>query len=180
MVHPRDRHLESQNRASANTRAIASSDTRIASTLSYGSNANDKSRKSNAADTQSVTLDKLHTSHLEKIDNEYRRVSDMKACLANLKTRRGELDQQGLVNLSPHEMHDMFSLETQIEELNTTIQSIQSDTKLTDYFMNTGDILYEYYDNLQSISKGNDARRKVRIDSYSAETDVTRRQKDGD
>ena len=167
MSHPRDRHLESQNRANANISAIAHTDTKIASTLQLDFAQADvvpNSKKSTA--TQNVTLDKLHQSHIAKLSEDRQNVHTLVERLEQLQKEHGELKKHEMCSLSNGQMQHLFSIENEIEVLQNKIRHTQNDDTITDYFMETGNILFEYYDNLQSISKGDDDRRKRSLASY--------------
>lgn len=164
MAHPRDRHLESQNRANANIHTIAHTDTKIASTgfLDTKQKGNHKAKKH----TQSVTLDKLHQSYVEKFSEDKKNVHHLESQLDNLRKEHLQLKVQEMSELDNMQVQRLFALENEICTMESSIQDIRSNNALTDYFMETGDILFEYYDNLKSISKGDDDRRKRSLASY--------------
>lgn len=164
MVHPRDRHLESQNRASANTQSIASTDTKIASInldRFIEPLKNDKSLNSSK-----VTLDKLHHSHIQKFNEDKEQLQQTKMKLSQLQSDRLTLNKLPFHELNETQMRRLFFIENEIEKMQNKIKTWENNEEMTEYFMNTGDILYEYYTNLHSISKGDDERRKRSIESY--------------
>lgn len=172
MAHPRDRHLESQNRANANIHTIAHTDTKIASTgfIDMKQKGNPKTKKN----TQSVTLDKLHQSYVSKLSEDKKNVHQLESQLDDLRKQHQQLKVREMSELDNVQIQRLFALENEILALDGNIQDIRSNNALTDYFMETGDILFEYYDNLKSISKGHDDRRKRSLASYQKQnTDCT-------
>lgn len=164
MAHPRDRHLESQNRANANIHTIAHTDTKIASTGFREATLKDSHKTK--VHTQSVTLDKLHQSYIEKLSEDKKNVHQLVSKLEDLCKQHHQLKVREMSELDNLQMQRLFALENEIRTLERNIRDIRTNTTLTDYFMETGDILFEYYDNLKSISKGDDDRRKRSLASY--------------
>lgn len=176
MAHPRDRHLESQNRANANIHAIAHTDTKIASlhVFDFAHTDDAPSQKPGPA-TQNVTLDKLHQSYIEKFQQEKQDLEHQESQLAVMMEEYERLQASEMSTLTNSQMQRLFTLENEIATMKNTIHRTKTDDKLADYFMETGSILYEYYDNLKSISKGDDDRRKKSLASYQKQhTDNTR------
>lgn len=169
MVHPRDRHLESQNRASANTHSIASTDTVIASTDLF--NFIEPLTKGNSTNTSKVTLDKFHNCHIQKFNDDKDQLSKTKKHILKLKKERSELKDLLFQSLTELQMKRLFFLDNEIQKLNNQIQKWEKNDDMTEYFMNTGDILFEYYANLNSISKGDDDRRKRSVESFQPQSD---------
>ena len=171
MVHPRDRHLESQNRASANTHSISSTDTRIASTDL--SNFIAPLTNSKHTLTSKVTLDKMHHSHIQKFNDDKDKLSKTKKEIKKMRAEHGALTKRPFQQLSESEMKRFFFLESEIDTLTNKVEKWKNNDDMTDYFMNTGTILFEYYANLNSISKGGDDLRKRSLDSYQPSDDTT-------
>lgn len=173
MTHPRDRHLESQNRANANIHTIAHTDTKIASTGFMNAHSQCLSKKNKNTQQQNVTLDKLHQSYVAKLNEDKQNVHELDSQLKDLRQQYNALKTKDMSELSNIQLQRLFTLENEIQIQEKNIKSLRSNDTLTDYFMETGDILFEYYDNLRSISKGDDDRRKRSLASYqkqSAET----------
>ena len=169
MVHPRDRHLESQNRASANIHSIASTDTKIASTnLTDFIEPLTTHGKTN---TNKVTLDKLHQSHIQKFKDDKEHLHKTCSKKEKYSKEHAELKKKSFQSLTETQLKRLFFLENEIQKLEDKIQKLKNNDDMTNYFMDTGNILYEYYDNLKSISKGDDDRRKRSLDSYQTSSD---------
>ena len=219
MSHPRDRHIQHQHRASANTFAIASTDTTIpqqrfsryvldSTNLNPGGlhdadgnhqqegSLSSSSSSSSAIDTTSstssssnsllsapviasaksqsapsVTLDKLYNSKLNDMENHHKQVVSMRRQLNRLQKERDALNnEKPFHELTDSELHRLFALDSDMEELTKQLKKHEQSHNAADYFMNTGDILYEYYDNMISISNGKDRRRKRTLPTTTTET----------
>ena len=165
MAHPRDRHLESQNRANANIYAIAHTDTKIASTQLFDYNLSKRDSKTNL---QNVTLDTLHQSHIAKLNEEREKANHLETGLVVLQKEYNILNDREMSSLTTEELQRLFTLECEIDKMKSKISEAKTDNHMAEYFMETGDILFEYYDNMKSISKGDDERRKRSLSSYQS------------
>ena len=119
--------------------------------------------------TQPSTLDKLHHTHVDAMVHEKRRFEALRATLEDDRAALTALQARALADLSDAEMQQMFQLETAVADAEKTLSKYDKNGPFTDYFMETGDILFEYYENMDQISKGNDARRKRSLQSYSSD-----------
>ena len=119
--------------------------------------------------TQPSTLDKLHHTHVDAMVHEKRRFEALRATLREDQAALAALQARVLTDLSDAEMQQMFQLETTVADAEKSLAKYDKNGPFTDYFMETGDILFEYYENMDQISKGNDARRKRSLQSYSSD-----------
>ena len=119
--------------------------------------------------TQPSTLDKLHHTHVDAMVHEKRRFEALRTTLKDDRATLKALQARALADLSDAEMQQMFQLETAVADAEKTLAKYDKNGPFTDYFMETGDILFEYYENMDQISKGNDARRKRSLQSYSSD-----------
>ena len=119
--------------------------------------------------TQPSTLDKLHHTHVDAMVHEKRRFEALRTTLKDDRATLKALQARALADLRDAEMQQMFQLETAVADAEKTLAKYDKNGPFTDYFMETGDILFEYYENMDQISKGNDARRKRSLQSYSSD-----------
>ena len=117
---------------------------------------------------QPSTLDKLHHTHVNAMVYEKKRFEKLKKTLKHDKLALEKLHAKPLHELNDVEIQHMFQLETAVSEAEQSLKKFDKNGPFTDYFMETGDILFEYYENLDQISKGTDARRKRTLQSYSS------------
>jgi len=93
-----------------------------------------------------TTLDALHTFHIEKIRDKR----------GSLQTIQDEIDsiKEEIKNSEEYEQVD---LQEKIDTLKKEATSIESNEHVYDYFLKTGEILYNYYDIQDRIQKGAEA-----------------------
>ncbi len=92
-----------------------------------------------------TTLDAIHN---QKVQN----MLDQKKNLELFKSQLNTLTNQ--ISQSTSDV-DIWRLEREAEALEKKIKSIENDTDLMDYYLRTGDILYNYYDMQDKIQTGN-------------------------
>ena len=119
--------------------------------------------------TQPSTLDKLHHTHVDAMVHEKRRFEALRTTLKDDRATLKALQARALADLSDVAMDDLGDALTAVADAEKTLAKYDKNGPFTDYFMETGDILFEYYENMDQISKGNDARRKRSLQSYSSD-----------
>ena len=168
--------LSSSSSSSSSSSLSSSSSSAIDTTSSTSSSSNSllsapviASAKSQSA--PSVTLDKLYNSKLNDMENHHKQVVSMRRQLNQLQKERDALNnEKPFHELTDSELHRLFALDSDMEELTKQLKKHEQSHNAADYFMNTGDILYEYYDNMISISNGKDRRRKRTLPTTTTET----------
>lgn len=91
-----------------------------------------------------TTLDALHN---QKVQN----MIDQKE---NLSTYKKELDTLNRLIAETSSDIDIWRLEREADNLEKKIKSIEDGSNLMDYYLRTGDILYNYYDMQEQIQQG--------------------------
>ena len=91
-----------------------------------------------------TTLDAIHNQKVQNMLEQKDNLETYKHELAALKKRINETTSD----------IDIWRLEREAEGLEKKIKSIESDSDLMDYYLRTGDILYNYYDIQDKIQKG--------------------------
>lgn len=101
-----------------------------------------------------TTLDALHTYHVSQIKDKATHIDDMKLEISKIKLKKSEC--QNPIELS--------AIEEEENELKKNITNIESNSEMYDYFLNTGEILYNYYDIQDKIQRGIDpAPKRVNV-----------------
>jgi hypothetical protein len=91
-----------------------------------------------------TTLDAIHSQKIQNMLDQKENLAAYKSELADLKKRILETTSD----------IDVWRLEREAESLEKKIKSIESDSDLMDYYLRTGDILYNYYDIQDQIQQG--------------------------
>ena len=91
-----------------------------------------------------TTLDAIHNQRVQNMIEQKNNISLYKEHLVELKRK---------INESTSDI-EIWRLEREQDTLEKKIKSIESDKDLMDYFLRTGDILYNYYDIQDQIQQG--------------------------
>jgi len=91
-----------------------------------------------------TTLDAIHGQKIQSLLDEKSKVTDYKSELEKLRKKLTETASD----------MESWRLERQIENLEKKVKSIETDTDISDYFLRSGDILFNYYDMQDKIHQG--------------------------
>jgi len=92
-----------------------------------------------------TTLDAIHNQHVQQMLDEKNNVNQYIEDLQKLKLKIKETTSTV----------ELWRLERDAEVLEKKIKSIENETDMMDYYLRTGDILYNYYDIQEQIQQGN-------------------------
>ena len=93
-----------------------------------------------------TTLDTLHTMQIHKMNENENLVSELENEKKNI--------EKMLENVSVSNPAELDELEDKIKKLNGEIHQRKDKNEFLNYFLETGDILYNYYDMQQKIQNG--------------------------
>ena len=91
-----------------------------------------------------TTLDAIHGQKIQSLLDEKDKIIDYTSELENIRKKLTETTSD----------MESWRLERQIENLEKKIKLIESDTDINDYFLRSGDILFNYYDMQDKIHQG--------------------------
>jgi hypothetical protein len=91
-----------------------------------------------------TTLDAIHHEKIQNMIDEKNNVSIYKDELRKLEDKIKETTSD----------IDIWKLEREVEQLERKIKNIENGSDLMDYYLRTGDILYNYYDIQEQIQQG--------------------------
>jgi hypothetical protein len=92
-----------------------------------------------------TTLDAIHSQKIQSMIEEKSNLDNYKQNIIELQNKIKETSSD----------IEIWRLEREIETLEKKIKTIEDGTDVMDYFLRTGDILYNYYDIQDQIQKGN-------------------------
>ena len=104
-----------------------------------------------------TTLDAIHSQQVQKLVDEKQNIDQFKEELAALRKKITETSSS----------IDLWRLERDAEALEKKIKAVEDGTELMDYFLRTGDILYNYYDIQDQIQQGNYTHQSSKAKSGS-------------
>ena len=91
-----------------------------------------------------TTLDSIHHTHLNRLLNESKNLDDIEVAFRELKEKLQTCSDD----------IERVKLEKELQELLKEYKKRKSGTAVYDYFLETGDILFQYYDIQDKISRG--------------------------
>lgn len=95
-----------------------------------------------------TTLDSIHNAHLTRLMDESRSLEDIEVEFRLLKEKLGGCSDD----------IEKVKLEKEVQELIKEYKKRKSGTAIFDYFLETGDILFQYYDIQDKISRGEESK----------------------
>ena len=103
-----------------------------------------------------ITLDAKHNEIIKNFKEEQK---NLKKYYLELKLEEEKLDKiqkDNSIALNPEDLTFIFEIQNNIDELKEKIKNIELQSKETDYFIKTGNILYEYYNEMDDVAKQED------------------------
>lgn len=93
---------------------------------------------------EKTTLDVFHQFHVRKIQNEKEQASDLKKEIEEL---------ENLIFESTDDL-ERGQMEQRRDDLVKQVRHMEDEERIYDYFLDTGDILFQYYEVQEAISRG--------------------------
>ena len=98
-----------------------------------------------------ITLDAKHNEIIKNFKEEQK---NLKKYYLELKLEEEKLDKiqkNDSITLNPEDLTVIFLIQNNIDEFKEKIKNIELQSKETDYFIKTGNILYEYYNEMDDV-----------------------------
>jgi DNA repair exonuclease SbcCD ATPase subunit len=99
-----------------------------------------------------TTLDAIHSQKVQNMLDQKDNISSLKEEIDNLNRK---------INQSNSDI-EIWRLERELEKLEKKIKSIEDGSELMDYYLRTGDILYNYYDIQEQIQQGTNTYSNIK------------------
>jgi hypothetical protein len=91
-----------------------------------------------------TTLDAIHNQKIQNLIEQKDNIINLKQDLSNLRKRINDISSD----------IEIWRIEREAESLEKKIKSIEDGSELMDYYLRSGDILYNYYDIQEQIQQG--------------------------
>ena len=114
-----------------------------------------KNKKVAHVDTR-ITLDAKHNEIIRSFKEDQKNIKKYQTDLLNVQKKLDKIKNNSESIPSPDDLGIQFHLENKRNELQEKIESIEVNQNETDYFIKTGNILYEYYNNIEDIADDNE------------------------
>lgn len=102
-----------------------------------------------------VTLDAKHSEMTRQFQEMRKSLAEKRDELSVYQAKYNELKKIPNRNLTNEQLSDKFALADSISNLKTEISKIESGEEESKYFLETGHLLYKYYDNIENIATKN-------------------------
>jgi hypothetical protein len=103
-----------------------------------------------------ITLDAKHNEIIKNFKEEQKNLKKYYLELKSEEDKLQKIKKDDNITLNPEDLTDFFSIQNNIDELKEKIKNIEYQSKETDYFIKTGNILYEYYNEIDDVAKQED------------------------
>ena len=123
-----------------------------------------KNRKKAVIDNR-TTVDAKHNTKIKYFKDLKKSLPVKKKKLNNLKNEYAILMKKSLRELTDKEFEKKNSLEDKIETLEKEVNDIESGKEEKEYYQNTGNILFDYYDNTNKNSRKEVVKEQVNLKS---------------
>ena len=122
-----------------------------------------KIKKKEDFDTR-VTLEAKHNEKLDLFDFEKKSINQKKKELKRLEDKYEYINKKKNIELTEDEMKLKLSIFDKINETKKYIKHNEN-RKDIDYFLETGDLLFKYYENKQNVAQG----KNIKINNIKSE-----------
>ena len=102
-----------------------------------------------------VTLDALHSDKIKQFNQNQSSLKKMEMELVVLRKKLSNYEKKKLKELTDEQIEDKFNIKENIEKLQDKVKSIKSKSEDIDYFLDTGNLLFQYYTITNDIANGN-------------------------
>jgi len=99
-----------------------------------------------------ITLDAKHNEIIKNFKDEYKNIKKYQQELDILKEKLHKILDNPPDIINPDDLTIQFDLENRIKELQLKIDNLETQKDETDYIIETGNILYEYYNNIDDVA----------------------------
>jgi hypothetical protein len=103
-----------------------------------------------------ITLDAKHNEIIKNFKEEQKNIKKYYLELKSEEEKLDKIQKDNSIALNPEDLTAIFLIQNNIDELKEKIKNIELQSKETDYFIKTGNILYEYYNEMDDVAKQED------------------------
>ena len=103
-----------------------------------------------------ITLDAKHNEIIKNFKEEQKNIKKYYLELKLEEEKLDKIQKDNSIALNPEDLTFIFAIQNNIDELKEKIKNIELQSKETDYFIKTGNILYEYYNEMDDVAKQED------------------------
>jgi len=125
-----------------------------------------KNKKIFVAD-QRVTLEARHSDFVKKFKTEESKLPEIEKEIKNIKIKLEEYNIKGFDNLTNEELWDNLEKKNKLDELNIMKNNIKNNLEMNDYFLKTGNILFNYFDDIENTASNDSIQKSKKKSSIN-------------
>ena len=118
-----------------------------------------KIKKKEDFDTR-VTLEAKHNQKLDMFDFQKKKIIQKKKELKKLEDKYNYINKKKNIDLTEEELKTKLSILDKINEAKKYINNNEQNKDI-EYFLDTGDLLFKYYENKQNVAQGKNIKIRV-------------------
>ena len=99
-----------------------------------------------------ITLDAKHNEIIKNFKDEQKNLKKYKQDLLNEEKKLQEILADNNEIINPEQISKQFQIENNIKEIKDTINKLETQFNEKDYFIKTGNILYDYYNDINDVA----------------------------
>lgn len=109
-----------------------------------------------------ITLDAIHNNKIKEFSSQQTNIKKIEMELLLLTKKYEKLAKKRPNELSPDELENKLLYKEKIDTIKEKIDDIKTNKSNVDYFLNTGDLLFQYYTITDDIASGNIKKGKIK------------------
>ena len=115
---------------------------------------------------KSMNLDSLHKEKLEQLEKEQQDIRERKLELEKLQSKISRLEKIPINETTDQDIRGLYFLKETAKNLQDLITRVENNKNLYDYFLQSGDILYQYYDAIENSSNTSKCTSKTILEIF--------------
>lgn len=120
---------------------------------------------------QRLTLDAKHNEKMVDFQTQQDNIPKIEKKIANYKLELDKLEKKGKSNMTDDELDQYFFFIDEIPKLEKELHNITSLKYENDYLLETGNILFKYYSNTETVNTNKSKTKKNSIMNFLQEDD---------
>lgn len=112
-----------------------------------------------------TTVDIDYNKHIKQFTHDQKQLSVQKKKLTKLRTKYAQLKARPLTDLTDDEIKLLHQYKSDITTISQEIERTEELSNVTDFFLKTGELLIDYYDNDEKHAQTTQNRQKTTSDS---------------
>lgn len=113
-----------------------------------------KNKKVITGDTR-ITLDAQHNKVLKQFENEQKTITLKEKQLDDFRKRLSKIKSKNNDIIDIDNLNKIFTFENKIKKLENELETLYNKDNEVDYYIKSGKLLYEYYDDLNMVAENN-------------------------